>query len=137
MLFSCEQFIAAFAPDCLLDQYILTGDDHVAHRHSAFGMCGGSSRAFLLEHFARICAREWTRDPCWAAEHIERVPPEIRDAFACLYGSSPPAGHYFATGFDQSHVIKPHFEHCDGREVFAPQRTAPVRRLRQADQKLA
>src|SRR5215475_6700738 len=47
----------------------LDGDDHVAHRHSAFGMCGSSSFAFLLEHLAWICARERTRDPSRAAQH--------------------------------------------------------------------
>jgi hypothetical protein len=53
------------------------------------------------------------------SERIERLPPEVRNAVIHMCGD-PRAGHYFATYFDNSHVIKLHFEHlhCDEQVKF-------------------
>ena len=58
-------------------------------------------------------------DDPWNSEHIERLPPEVRNAVIHMCGD-PRAGHYFATYFDNSHVIKLHFEHlhCDEQVRF-------------------
>jgi hypothetical protein len=50
-------------------------------------------------------------DDPWNSEHIDRLPPEVRDAVIRMCGNPPRAGHYFATYFDHAHVIKLHFEH--------------------------
>jgi hypothetical protein len=53
------------------------------------------------------------------SERIERLPPEVRDAVIHMCGD-PRAGHYFATYFDNAHLIRLHFEqlYCDGRRKF-------------------
>lgn len=53
-------------------------------------------------------------DDPWNSEHIERLPLEVRNAVIHMCGD-PRAGHYFATYFDNAHVIILHFEHlhCD------------------------
>ena len=58
-------------------------------------------------------------DDPWNSEHIQGLPPEVRNAVIHMCGD-PRAGHYFATYFDSSHVIKLHFEHlhCDGQARF-------------------
>jgi hypothetical protein len=61
-------------------------------------------------------------DDPWNTEHIERLPPEVRNAVIQMCGD-PHAGHYFATYFDNSRLIKLHFEHlhCDARATFCRQ----------------
>ena len=56
-------------------------------------------------------------DDPWNPEHIDRLPPEVRDAIIRMCGDPPRAGHYFATYFDHSRLMKLHFEdlHCDRR----------------------
>ena len=53
-------------------------------------------------------------DPVWSSERIARLPPEVRNAVTHIC-ADPRAGDYFATYFDNSHLIKLHFEHlqCD------------------------
>ena len=50
-------------------------------------------------------------DDPWNAEHIDRLPPEIRDALMQMCGSPPLASHYFATFLDHARLIRLHFEH--------------------------
>jgi hypothetical protein len=59
-------------------------------------------------------------DPPWNSEHIERLPPEVRNVVIRMCRNSPRAGHYFATYFGNSHFIKLHFEHlhCDEQPIF-------------------
>lgn len=60
-------------------------------------------------------------DDPWNPEHIERLPPEVRHAVIRMCRDPPPrAGHYFATYFDNSRLMKLHFEHlhCDGQATF-------------------
>jgi hypothetical protein len=45
-------------------------------------------------------------DEPWNSEHIDRLPPEVRDAVIHMCGSPPRAGHYFATYLDHSQVVK-------------------------------
>ena len=47
-------------------------------------------------------------------------PPEVRNAVIRMCGNPPRAGHYFATYFDNSRLIKLHFEHlhCDEQATF-------------------
>ena len=41
-------------------------------------------------------------DDPWNPEHIERLPPEVRNAVIRMCRDPPRAGHYFATYFDNS-----------------------------------
>lgn len=59
-------------------------------------------------------------DDPWNPEHIGRLPPEVRNAVIRMCRDPPRAGHYFATYFDNSRLMKLHFEHlhCDGQPMF-------------------
>ena len=59
-------------------------------------------------------------DDIWNSERIERLPPEVRSAVTRMCGNAARAAHYFATFFDNSRVIKLHFEHlhCDEQARF-------------------
>lgn len=59
-------------------------------------------------------------DDPWNPDHIERLPPEVRNTVIRMCLAPPRAGHYFATYFGNSHLMKLHFEHlhCDGRATF-------------------
>lgn len=59
-------------------------------------------------------------DDPWNPEHIERLPPEVRNAVIRMCRDPPRAGHYFATYFDNSRLMKLHFEHlnCRGQAIF-------------------
>jgi len=48
-------------------------------------------------------------------ERIDHFPPEVRSAVNRMCGNAARASHYFATYFDNSRLIKLHFEHlhCD------------------------
>lgn len=63
-----------------------------------------------------------SEDP-WNAEHISRLPPEVRDAVMRLCGHSPSAAHYFALYSQNSRLLKLHFEHfrCEGRPSLCNQ----------------
>jgi hypothetical protein len=50
-------------------------------------------------------------DDPWNSEHIDHLPPEVRNAVIRMCGPSPHAGHYFATYFDHARLIKLHFEY--------------------------
>jgi hypothetical protein len=60
-----------------------------------------------------------THDDPWNSEHIARLPPAVRNAVLQMCTDAR-AGHYFATYFDNSHLIKLHFEHlhCDEHATF-------------------
>lgn len=59
-------------------------------------------------------------DDPWNSEHFDRLPLEVRSAVVRMCGDPPRAGHYFATYFDNSRLMKLHFEHfhCDGQATF-------------------
>src|SRR5258706_12593520 len=59
-------------------------------------------------------------DDPWNSEHIDRLPPEVRNAVIRMCRDPPRAGHYFATYFDNSRLMKLHFEHlhCKGQATF-------------------
>jgi hypothetical protein len=59
-------------------------------------------------------------DDPWNPEHIERLPPDIRNVVIGMCRDHAHAGHYFAVYFDNSHLMKLHFEHlnCDGQAAF-------------------
>jgi hypothetical protein len=59
-------------------------------------------------------------DDPWNPEHLEHLPPEVRHAVSRMCGESPRAGHYFATYFEDSRVMRLHFEHlhCDAFEFL-------------------
>jgi hypothetical protein len=61
-----------------------------------------------------------SHDAPWNSEHIDHLPPEIREAVIHMCGAASSAGHYFATYLDHSRVIKLHFEHlhCEDRPKF-------------------
>jgi hypothetical protein len=56
----------------------------------------------------------------WNSERIDRLPPEVRSAVTRMCGNAARAAHYFATFFDNSRLIKLHFEHlhCDEQARF-------------------
>ena len=68
--------------------------------------------------FAR--ASQVGHDDPWNPEHIEHLPPEVRNAVVRMCRDPLRAGHYFATYFDNSRLMKLHFEHlhCDGQAIF-------------------
>jgi hypothetical protein len=80
--------------------------------------------AILLLSFANQPAfargSQVARDDPWNSEHIDRLPPEVRHAVIRVCRDPPRAGHYFATYFDNSRLMKLHFEHlqCDGQAIF-------------------
>jgi hypothetical protein len=59
-------------------------------------------------------------DVLWNSERIDRLPPEVRSAVTRMCGNAARAAHYFATYFDNSRLIKLHFEHlhCDEQARF-------------------
>lgn len=59
-------------------------------------------------------------DDPWNPEHMEHLPPEVRNAVIGMCRNTPRAGHYFATYFDNLRLMKLHFEHlhCDGQAIF-------------------
>ena len=58
-------------------------------------------------------------DDPWNSEHIDSLPLVVRNTVIHMC-SDPRAGHYFATYFDNSRLIKLHYEHlhCDERATF-------------------
>jgi hypothetical protein len=79
----------------------------------------------LLALFNQLAFARGSRvghDDPWNPEHIEKLPLEVRNAVIQMC-DDPRAGHYFATYFDNSHLIKLHFEHlhCDARAPFCRQ----------------
>jgi len=58
----------------------------------------------------------FAREHRWNPEHIRQLPVEVRSAVMQMCSQSPRAEHYFATYFQNSRLIKLHFEHfhCDG-----------------------
>ena len=74
----------------------------------------------LLQGEALARGSQVAHDAPWNTEHIERLPPEIRDAVTRMCGEPPRAGHYFATYLDHAHVVRLHFEHlhCEDRSKF-------------------
>ena len=60
-------------------------------------------------------------DDPWNSEHIEGLPPEVRNAVILMCRDHQPrAGHYFATYLNNSRLMKLHFEHlhCDRQATF-------------------
>ena len=59
-------------------------------------------------------------DEPWNPEHIDSLPPEVRNPVLHMCRVKPNAGHYFATYLDNARIIKLHFEHfdCEGRQLY-------------------
>ncbi len=64
---------------------------------------------------AAFARGSFPHDDPWNADHIESLPPEVRNSVIHMCGTRPNAGHYFATYLDHARVIKLHFEqfNCD------------------------
>jgi hypothetical protein len=78
--------------------------------------------AFILQSTNRPRSRQsdCPHDP-WNSERIELLPPEVRNAVIRMCTDhAPRAGHYFATYFENSRLIRLHFElpQCNGRATF-------------------
>jgi hypothetical protein len=90
--------------------------------HERFWVIAAGIVVLVLCDQPRIFARgsQVGHDPPWNSEHIDRLPPEVRNAVIRMCGHPPRAGHYFATYFDNSRLIKLHFEHlhCDEQATF-------------------
>jgi hypothetical protein len=63
----------------------------------------------------------FSHDEPWNAEHIDRLPPEVRNSVIHMCGVTPRAAHYFATYVDHAKIIKLHFEHfnCEGSQIYS------------------
>jgi hypothetical protein len=72
----------------------------------------------LLANQPRTFARDSQagRDDPWNSERIDHLPPEVRSAITRMCGNAALAAHYFATYFDNSRLIKLHFEYLHCRE---------------------
>ena len=59
-------------------------------------------------------------DEPWNSDHIDRLPPEVRNSIIRLCKVKPNAGHYFATYVDNARIIRLHFEYfsCEGRQMY-------------------
>jgi len=59
-------------------------------------------------------------DEPWNSEHIDRLPPDVRNSILRMCRVRPNAAHYFATYLDNSRIIKLHFEHfnCEGSQMY-------------------
>lgn len=75
----------------------------------------------LICHMSPAVARSspGTADHPWNAEHIDRLPLEVRNAISRLCGPSLRAAHYFATYSENSRFLNLHFEHsqCHSQKV--------------------
>ena len=89
-------------------------------RHSAIA-AGVALLSFCNQPIAFARGSQIARDDPLNSERIERLPPEVRNAVIRMCEDHPPrAGHYFATYFENSRLIRLHFEllRCDGRATF-------------------
>jgi hypothetical protein len=59
-------------------------------------------------------------DDPWNAEHIDRLPPEVRESVVRMCGAQASAAHYFATYLDHARIIRLHLEHfaCEGTHAY-------------------
>lgn len=70
--------------------------------------------AIFLAAPLSVSQAQFARDPPWNAEHIDRLPPDVRSAVLAKCPTRPDAGHYFATYFhDEVHLHYEHL-HCAG-----------------------
>ena len=59
-------------------------------------------------------------DGPWNPDHIDRLPPDVRNAVLHRCGGRAQALHYFGTYLNQSTTVRLHFENvrCDGDKAF-------------------
>jgi hypothetical protein len=70
--------------------------------------------AVLLAASLSAAQAQFNNDLPWNAEHIDRLPADVRSAVLAKCPTHPDAGHYFATYFhDEVHLHYEHF-HCAG-----------------------
>jgi hypothetical protein len=75
-------------------------------------MRGAIAIVFLATAFP--AQAQFVHDAPWNAEHIDRLPADIRGAVLAKCPTHPDAGHYFATYFhDEVHLHYEHL-HCAG-----------------------
>jgi len=89
-------------------------------RHSAIA-AGVALLSFCNQAIAPDRGSQMVRDDPWNSERIELLPPEVRDAAIRMCEDHlPRAGHYFATYFENSRLIRLQFEllQCDGRATL-------------------
>jgi hypothetical protein len=58
-------------------------------------------------------------DGPWDAEHVDRLPPDVRNLVFHMCGVRPSAARYFATYLDDARIIRLHFEYfnCEGTQA--------------------
>jgi hypothetical protein len=89
-------------------------------RHSAIA-AGVALLSSCNQPIALARGSQIVRDDPLNSERIEHLPPEVRNAVIHMCEDHPPrAGHYFATYFENSRLIRLHFEllQCYGRATF-------------------
>jgi hypothetical protein len=78
---------------------------------SKLAVCAGFVALFAQS--SALARGGFPHDDPWNAEHIDRLPPEVRDSVVRMCGTRPSAEHYFATYLDHARIIKLHFEQFD------------------------
>ena len=89
-------------------------------RHSAIA-AAVALLSFCNQPIVLALGSQIGRDNPLNSERIEHLPPEVRNAVIRMCEDRPPrAGHYFATYFENSRLIRLHFEvlQCGGRTTF-------------------
>lgn len=89
-------------------------------RHSAIA-AAIALLSFCNRPIALALGSQIVRDDPLNSERIEHLPPEVRNAVIRMCEDRPPrAGHNFATYFENSRLIRLHFEllQCDVRTTF-------------------
>jgi hypothetical protein len=71
------------------------------------------SSAIVLISASAGTAAQFVKDPPWNAEHIDRLPPDVRNAVIARCPLGPDAGHYFATYFHDEIYLHYELLHCD------------------------
>ncbi|HBP84642.1 MAG: hypothetical protein CL533_21785 [Afipia sp.] len=61
-----------------------------------------------------------SHDEPWNPDHIDRLPPDVRNVLLHSCRGRIQAAHYFATYLDHARTVRLHFENlrCDGEQRF-------------------
>lgn len=77
-------------------------------------------QATLFQGTALALASSSSHDSPWNPDHIDRLPPDVRNAVLHICGGRAQGLHYFGTYLNRSKTVRLHFENlrCDGDQSF-------------------